>query len=39
MLGVSGMQFVLLGIIAFKLERINRNLEFRRMITLKPHDF
>jgi glycosyltransferase involved in cell wall biosynthesis len=38
MLGVSGMQFVLLGIIAFKLERINRNLDFRRMIAHKPHD-
>jgi len=29
---VIGMQFILLGIIVFKLERINRNLDFRKAI-------
>jgi glycosyltransferase involved in cell wall biosynthesis len=28
-----GMQFIFLGIIAFKIERINKNLDFRKMIS------
>ena len=37
-LAIVGMQFLLMGIIALKLERVNKNLDFRKSINLISDD-